>query len=155
VYGSDANDFGAAELVGYSVDPGYDVQSSPFGWYFVTATDFGGNESAGAVVQNPTFAGELTVAPTVLTLGPPRPNPARGPTTIPFELPRRSRTTLVVYDVAGRVVRTLLDEETGPGRDARLWDGRGPVGQTVSPGVYFVRLTVGEETATRRFVRIR
>jgi hypothetical protein len=81
-----------------------------------------------------------------------QPNPFRGATTISFELAHAARARLAIYDVAGRAVRTLIDEQQPPGRHEVLWDGRGPHGRRVSDGVYFYRLEVAGKTETRRLL---
>jgi photosystem II stability/assembly factor-like uncharacterized protein len=63
------------------------------------------------------------------------PNPFNPTTTISFELSTRSEVTLVVYDLMGRVVATLLKEEKPAGRHTAMWDARG-----TASGVYFYRL---------------
>jgi hypothetical protein len=84
------------------------------------------------------------------------PNPFNPSTTIRFALPRDADVTLKVYDVAGRLVRTLLEREP---RDAgvhdALWDGNDTGGNPVSSGVYFYRLTAGTETLTRKAVLLK
>jgi hypothetical protein len=69
-----------------------------------------------------------------------RPNPARGPTSLHFELPAAAATRLAVYDVAGRRVRQLLDGIAESGVRRVVWDGRADDGSQVAAGVYYVRL---------------
>jgi hypothetical protein len=81
-----------------------------------------------------------------------RPNPLRRATTIAYDLPAASRVRLGIYDVVGRLVRTLVDDEHGAGRFQQEWDGNDPAGQPVVDGVYFSVLTV-EGAARDRQVR--
>jgi flagellar hook assembly protein FlgD len=60
-----------------------------------------------------------------------------------------------VYDAAGRLVRTVLDETRAAGAQAVNWDGRNARGQAVGSGVYFYRLDAGNFSETRPLVRIR
>jgi hypothetical protein len=78
------------------------------------------------------------------------PNPFRRETALHFTLSARSRAKLAVYDVAGRLVRTVLDEELPEGDHAVSWDGRGHGGIRVAGGTYFVKLTAGDVTGTRK-----
>ncbi|MGH7549971.1 MAG: S8 family serine peptidase [Gemmatimonadota bacterium] len=76
------------------------------------------------------------------------PNPFRsgGSTTIPFSVPGDGsdiRARLVIYDVLGRPVRTLLDRVVIPGDQATTWDGRSDTGMEVAAGVYVARLSIG------------
>lgn len=88
-----------------------------------------------------------------LALAAPRPNPTDGVTLVPFTLPMRAVVSLRVYDVGGRLVRTLLEgREFGPGLQSVRWDGRGALGERLAAGVYHCRLIVGGRALTRRVV---
>jgi beta-glucanase (GH16 family) len=81
--------------------------------------------------------GRAAVEPVLL---PCAPNPFNPRTTLRFELPAAGPVRLAVYDVAGRLVRTLLDESRGAGSHETEWDGRDASGQAVGSGVYLARL---------------
>jgi hypothetical protein len=83
------------------------------------------------------------------------PNPFNPSTTISFTLPGRTRVTLAVYDVQGRLVRTLVDDMVGEGYQERSWDGKDAIGRPVGSGVYFYRLTAGDKTLAKKMVLIR
>ena len=68
------------------------------------------------------------------------PNPFNPTTTIEYALPEPSHAILRIYDVMGREVTTLVDENQKPGRYRLSWDGSDRGGNTVSSGVYFYRL---------------
>ncbi len=78
------------------------------------------------------------------------PNPFRPGTMIPFNIKEKSKVTLNIYDVDGRLVRRLVDRDL----DARFyeehWDGLNNAGVPVGSGVYFYRLTAG-----RNFVSVK
>lgn len=81
----------------------------------------------------------------------PSPNPFTARTSLAFTLPRDAAVTLRVYDVRGRLVRTLLDRAAlAAGRHEAAWDGRDDRGTRAAAGVYFSRLDVGGRTTTRR-----
>lgn len=75
-----------------------------------------------------------------LFLSPNRPNPFSTWTQLAYELSRAGRTRLLVHDVSGRLVRTLLDEECAAGRHVASWDAKNSAGRDVVSGVYFVKL---------------
>jgi hypothetical protein len=83
------------------------------------------------------------------------PNPANGPTTISFNVPEPTRASLRIYDTAGRLVDTVLDEYVTTGRHVMRWDGRDQFGQEVSSGVYIYRLSAGTANMARKMVFIR
>jgi hypothetical protein len=65
------------------------------------------------------------------------PNPFNPVTQIRYGLPQQGHVTLTVHDIAGRVVRNLLDREQRAGIYLIEWDGRNNRGQSVSTGIYF------------------
>jgi hypothetical protein len=78
------------------------------------------------------------------------PNPFRAATTFGFALPERAHVELCVYDAAGRLVARLLDEPRAPGIHRVPWDA-----SRAASGTYFVRLSAGAFTETRRVVLLR
>ncbi|UCG51069.1 MAG: T9SS type A sorting domain-containing protein [Candidatus Latescibacterota bacterium] len=65
------------------------------------------------------------------------PNPFNPSTTIRYSLSERQRVTIQVYDVAGRLVRTLVDDERPAGVQKVQWHGVNDHGERVASGVYF------------------
>lgn len=80
------------------------------------------------------------------------PNPFKRTTTIRFALDAPDNVELVVYDLLGRRVATLLKEQLSAGVYEVTWDARDEGGRLVSSGVYFYTLKVGSHTETRRMV---
>lgn len=95
--------------------------------------------------EDPTAAGAIAPAAGDTRLGHAAPNPLRDRTSIAFELGRPARAQLAVYDVGGRLVRSLVDAERPAGRHETTWDARDAEGRAVGSGVYFVRLQVAGE----------
>jgi len=60
-----------------------------------------------------------------------------------------------VYDVAGRLVRIVADEERPAGRTELAWDGADGNGRPVAAGVYLVRVEAGNRTARGKAVLLR
>jgi flagellar hook assembly protein FlgD len=72
--------------------------------------------------------------------------------------PRRgaARAELTVYDVAGRLVRTLLgNQKIEAGRHQVVWNGKNDSGRTVAPGVYYYRLQAGDCVETKRMMLLK
>ena len=82
-------------------------------------------------------------APARFAVEPNFPNPFNPSTTIRFSLPKAAVTTLRVYDVAGRLVRTLVDSEMTAAVHTVEWQGENDAGRRVAAGVYFYRIRSG------------
>jgi hypothetical protein len=93
--------------------------------------------------------------PSRLLLGQNYPNPFNPTTTIAFEVPAAGRASLVVYDVTGARVRTLVDGTIRAGRHDVKWDGRNESQQPVGSGVYFYRLATTGKSLTRKMVLLK
>lgn len=72
------------------------------------------------------------------------PNPMGAVASIRFGVQHCGQVILAVFDVQGRRVSTLLEGRIEPGNYTQSWNGRGDSGRELSPGVYFLRLTVGD-----------
>ncbi len=83
------------------------------------------------------------------------PNPIRDRATLMFSLPNASPVELSVYDVSGRLVRSLVNEHREAGTSFATWDGRNSRGHLVSPGMYFGVLQTDRETRTRKITVVR
>ena len=83
------------------------------------------------------------------------PNPFNPTTTILFVAPERGRAMLRIYDVNGRLVRTLLDGTVEEGEVRVAWDGTGADGSPLASGVYFYKLLVGGREASRKMILLR
>ena len=98
---------------------------------------------------------EVGRTPLVNALHQNHPNPFNPRTTISFSLKSKNNISLVVYDVAGRLVNVLVDEVRDAGPHDVTWDGRDKTGRGVESGVYFYRLKAGEFIETRKMVLLR
>jgi DNA-binding beta-propeller fold protein YncE len=83
------------------------------------------------------------------------PNPFNPVTTIKFSIASDQQVRLVIYDVAGRRVRTLIDERRRADIYKVTWDGRNDHGQRVASGVYFYRLNAGKFTKTKKMMLLK
>lgn len=83
------------------------------------------------------------------------PNPFNPTTTIRYALPEAARIRLSVYDLSGRLVRTLVNAAENPGFKQVIWDGRNESGDALSSGVYLYRLESGEFVQTRKMLLLK
>ena len=74
--------------------------------------------------------------PLETTLHPATPNPSAGYVSIPYDLARAAGVTIRVFDLLGRTVATLVDDEMPRGRHRAVWDGRDASGGVVASGLY-------------------
>jgi Zn-dependent metalloprotease len=100
--------------------------------------------------------GPASVMPTRFALGPIVPNPFNPSTTISFDLPEAAALSLFVYDVNGRLVRTLADHVSYEAGSYEVnWDGRDDRGAALSSGVYHVRMAGPRFFETRKVVMVK
>ncbi|MFZ5519528.1 MAG: FG-GAP-like repeat-containing protein [Candidatus Zhuqueibacterota bacterium] len=71
------------------------------------------------------------------------PNPFNPETKISYGLPQTAFVTVQIYDISGRLVRTLADENQGAGYHQVTWNGQDNFGRLVSSGVYFCKMKSG------------
>jgi hypothetical protein len=84
------------------------------------------------------------------------PNPFSASAEIAFSVPAGSgAASLTVYDVAGRRVRTLIDDSVEAGPQSVVWNGRDSSGHRVAPGIYVCRLETAGESVARKIVVLR
>lgn len=95
-----------------------------------------------------------TAAPS-LELRQNRPNPFNPITVIEFSTDRAAPVSLRIFDVSGKLVRTLIERNLPPGEFRQSWDGSDTEGNSAASGVYFYRLRVGNRTLTRKAVLLR
>jgi hypothetical protein len=154
-----AGDFGA---VSADVNATVDSNTIPAGetYLWIRGQDSAGNwgaaQSVGVQVNGDAGDVAFTDGPVVeFALDANRPNPFRTDTRIRFALPAPQPVSLKVYNIAGRLVRTLVDEPLAAGRYDVIWDGRTDTGIRAAAGVYFYRVVAGSYVAERKMVRLR
>ena len=103
-----------------------------------------GEESGGGPLDRP-MAGLLMA----------QPNPFTPSTLVRFVVPRDGVVNLTVFDVAGRPVRTLSEGFHAAGEYRITWDGARRDGGRLTPGVYLVRLEVGDFAASEKIVMLK
>jgi hypothetical protein len=76
-------------------------------------------------------------------------------TTIAYSIASETDVTLAIFDVQGKLVRTLVSDRQTPSNCRVTWGGTDNRDVSVASGVYFYRLTAGEFVATRKMVLLR
>jgi hypothetical protein len=119
----------------------FDIHGNPSEW---------SNEVTG---QYPTDVPGAQV--TQLRLYPNQPNPFNPMTTIRFDLPAAGQVRLAIYDLAGRLVRVLVEGEIPAGSHEAVWDGRDSTGRSAPSGSYLARLVAGGKVEGVRLSLVR
>jgi hypothetical protein len=83
------------------------------------------------------------------------PNPFNPTTEIEFSIPTFQNVSLVIYDVLGKQVKTLVNEQRHAGEHRVTWNGTNNLGNKVSSGVYFYKLTSGSFTQVRKMMMLK
>jgi hypothetical protein len=109
---------------------------------------------------NFTLAGSVAsvgdeMLPTATRLHAAVPNPFNPRTTIRYDIMRTEPVRLDIFDLRGRLVRTLVDEEKPAGRYEAVWDGRDQQDRGVASGTYLYRLQTGGQVQDRKMLLIR
>jgi hypothetical protein len=143
--------------------PEYDPESSNLVYYWLYAYDDASQISLSsetlAVCMKPGFEppkiyadGEL---PIKIELTANFPNPFNAVTEIKYSLPFESPVSICVFDILGRKIRTLVNNNQQPGYKSVIWDSRNDAGNMVSSGIYFYRLTVADMVITKQMTLLK
>ena len=134
--------------------------------YSVTSVDSLGNESdfsetvsqsynCNSTDRGSQFGGAVALIPHEFDLSQNVPNPFSGGTAIRYALPRDVHAALRVYDIQGRLVRTLIDADLKAAYHQVNWDLKSDNGVELPAGVYFIRMEAGDFRKTRKLVVVR
>jgi hypothetical protein len=110
-------------------------------------TDIAGN----SVVCDPLYT-TISPLPATFALAQNYPNPFNPTTVIRYQLPEPRHVSIVVVDVLGRVVRTLVNEPHDAGVFEVPWDGKNDRGALVGTGVFFYRIQAGDFVDRKRMI---
>jgi hypothetical protein len=83
------------------------------------------------------------------------PNPFNPTVTIEFDLDRQRNVEIIIYDVRGARVRTLVSEVRTAGAHQVVWNSRDNAGSPVATGVYFLRFNSEGKIAYRKLVLLK
>ncbi len=83
------------------------------------------------------------------------PNPFNPSTVILYDLEQAGHVTIIIYNIQGQAVRTLLDADRPAGSYRISWDGRNNNGEPVANGIYLYRMIVGDFSANRKMLLLK
>jgi len=107
---------------------------------------FGPDETSGVA------GGDETGFEFALAVGP---NPVGSSTTIVYGIPAETKVSIKIFDVRGRLVKSVVDGIKAPGEYKIGWDGRNRDGSQVAAGIYFVRLDAAGRHISKKAVLVR
>ena len=93
--------------------------------------------------------------PEIFSVTPNFPNPFNPTTQIRYELPEDVLVSIVIYDVMGRNIRTLMNVKQTAGYHSIHWDAKNDMGEGVSAGMYIYTIQAGEFRATKKMVLLK
>ena len=83
------------------------------------------------------------------------PNPFNPVTTLRYDLPEQANVNIIIYDLLGREVRTLVNTTQDAGFKSVIWDATNDYGKPVSAGVYLYQIQAGEFVQTKKMVLLK
>jgi serine protease AprX len=117
---------------------------------YTLGVNVGGSE----IMVGPISIGGLGL-PTTFHLGQNHPNPFSLATNMRYEIPSACKVDLKIYNSAGRIVKTLVNEPQTTGHYSVTWDGKDDSNRKVAAGVYLCRLQAGGFYGTRKMILVR
>lgn len=106
-------------------------------------------------LQPMTDVAEVSQLPTEYALQQNYPNPFNPTTNIRYSILQQGPTTLVIYDLLGREVRTLVNETVNAGNYEKTWDGKNNFGSQVASGIYIYRIQSGSFISTKKMMLLK
>lgn len=98
---------------------------------------------------------EEIASPSEIELEQNYPNPFNPSTHISFKIPQKSKVFLEIFDIFGKQITTLVNEELDAGKHTVEWNGRDDFGNFVASGVYFYRISAGKTSITKKMILLR
>ena len=96
-----------------------------------------------------------SISPSVFSLGQNYPNPFNPTTQIKYELASDEFVNLIIYDLNGRHIKSLINKNQSAGYHSLRWDATNNIGEAVSAGMYIYTIQAGEYRATKKMVLLK
>ena len=98
---------------------------------------------------------DVTVIPEKFTLHQNYPNPFNPVTTLRYNLPKNGHVNITIYDMLGRKVKTLINQNQDAGYRSVLWNATNDYGKPVSAGIYLYQIQAGKYMQTKKMVLLK
>ena len=130
-------------------------------WWYVEATD--GVDTTGASPDSLTIQWDISdmlsiddaLMPLSFALHQNYPNPFNPTTTLQYDLPEDATVKIMIYDLMGREVKTLVNNQQTAGFKSIIWNASNNLGQPVSAGMYLYRISAGEFHSVKKMVLLK
>ncbi|HIF28625.1 MAG TPA: T9SS type A sorting domain-containing protein [Candidatus Marinimicrobia bacterium] len=96
-----------------------------------------------------------SVLPVAYALHQNYPNPFNPVTTLRYNLPENRLVNIIIYDMLGRRVKTLINQNQDAGHKSVTWDATNDFGKPVSAGIYLYQIQAGEYISTKKMVLLK
>jgi len=83
------------------------------------------------------------------------PNPFNPVTDIRYDIPDNAQVSIIIYDVMGRKVRSLVNKEQVAGFHHAQWDGKNDLGTPIASGMYVYMLKAGHHISAKKMVMLK
>ena len=107
------------------------------------------------IVSSNVGVGDDDALPNSFRIYPNYPNPFNSTTKIDYQLPKKTNVQLVIFDILGRTVITLVDDILQPGYKTITWNGIDAFGNNVSAGMYFYMIQTGKNREVKKMVLLK
>ncbi|KAA3615975.1 MAG: T9SS C-terminal target domain-containing protein [Calditrichaeota bacterium] len=132
------------------------LTDDPTSWTLVQAGTENVNIHLNAAITSVNDANlQASEVPATLQLYANFPNPFNPETAISFYVPKGQRVKLFIYDILGREIRKLIDENIAAGLKSTIWDGRDNFGNTVAGGVYIYKILSEDAVKSRKLLLLK
>ena len=137
------------------LDTDYEIDITIY--YRLVAFDDGGNVSDySEVVDMTVLWTDLGIAiPDEFAVHQNYPNPFNPVTTLRYDLPEQTHVNIIIYDMLGRKIKTLINEQQDPGYKSLIWNATNDYEKPVSAGIYLYQIQAGEYISTRKMVLLK
>ena len=130
-------------------------------WWYVEATD--GVDTTGASPDSLTIQWDISdmlsiddaLMPLSFALHQNYPNPFNPTTTLQYDLPEDAKVKIMIYDLMGREIKTLVNNQQTAGFKSILWDATNNLGQPVSAGMYLYRISAGDFHSVKKMILLK
>ena len=83
------------------------------------------------------------------------PNPFNPVTTLRYDLPENGHVNIIIYNMLGRHVKTLINQTQNAGYRSVIWNATNDYGKPVSAGIYLYQIQTGEYISTKKMVLLK